>query len=157
MIQVLFLTGVLVKSDEFRLDRFSAAQEHFYVTALQELQSGRKRSHWIWFVFPQLRGLGKSRNSELYGLAGLAEARAYLAEPILGQRLREATRAMVDHQSLGADGVLGDLDALKFQSCLTLFSLADPSEQVFAMALECFFAGERDLRTLELLEARGEA
>ena len=146
-----------MRSDEFRLDRFRDAQEHSYATALQELQSARKRSHWIWFVFPQLTGLGRSPNSELYGLAGLAEARAYLAEPILGQRLREATRVMLDHQSLGASAVLGDLDALKFQSCLTLFSLADPSEQVFATALECFFAGARDLRTLELLEARGEA
>lgn len=146
-----------MKSDEFRLARFLHAQEHSYAAALQELCSGRKRSHWIWFVFPQLRGLGRSSNSEVYGLAGLAEARAYLADPILGHRLREATRAMLAHHTLGARAVLGDLDALKFRSCLTLFSVADPSEHVFAMALERFFAGERDVRTLELLDAQGEA
>lgn len=145
-----------MKTDEFDLARFREAQDGWYATALQELRSGRKRSHWIWFVFPQLRGLGHSPNSREYGLGGLAEARAYLADPLLGPRLREATGAMLAHQALGANAVLGELDALKFRSCLTLFSLADPSEQAFAAALECFFAGQRDVRTLELLETHGE-
>jgi len=141
-----------VKPDAFRLARFRRAQENTYATALEELRSGRKRSHWIWFVFPQLKGLGHSANSEEYGLGGLDEARAYLADPLLGQRLREATGAMLAHRSSRAAAVLGELDALKFRSCLTLFSLADPSEQVFATALERFFACELDPRTLQLLE-----
>jgi uncharacterized protein (DUF1810 family) len=146
-----------VKADEFRLTRFLDAQEHSYATAIEELRSGEKRTHWIWFVFPQLRGLGRSAASEEYGLSGLAEARAYLADPLLGRRLRESTQTMLTHRSLGASAVLGELDALKFRSCLTLFSMADPAEQLFATALESFFAGERDVRTLKLLEAQGEA
>jgi uncharacterized protein (DUF1810 family) len=142
--------------DPFHLARFVTAQEHAYPAAIEELRSGRKRSHWIWFVFPQLRGLGRSATSEQYGLSGLAEARAYLAHPVLGQRLRESIEAMLAHRSLPASAVLGELDALKFRSCLTLFDRADPGDQLFATALECFFAGERDVRTLELLEARGD-
>jgi uncharacterized protein (DUF1810 family) len=146
-----------VKADEFHLSRFLAAHEHSYAAAIEELRSGWKRSHWIWFVFPQLRGLGSSAASEEYGLSGLAEARAYLADPLLGKRLRESTQAMLAHRSLPASAVLGELDALKFRSCLTLFMQADPTEELFAIALERFFAGERDARTIKLLEARGEA
>ena len=142
--------------NNFHLARFLEAQENAYVTALAELRAGLKQSHWIWYVFPQLRGLGLSAHSEKYGLESLAEARAYLANPILSQRLREATEAILSHRSLDATSVLGELDALKFQSCLTLFSLAEPSEEIFVVALERFFAGERDARTLELLKARGE-
>ena len=146
-----------MKADEFHLTRFLAAQEHSYATAIEEIRSGKKRTHWIWFVFPQLRGLGRSATSEKYGLSGLAEARAYLADPLLGRRLRESTQAMLAHRSLGASAVLGELDALKFRSCLTLFSMADPAEQLFASALQFFFAGERDVRTRKLLGAPGEA
>lgn len=146
-----------MESDVFQLSRFVVAQENAYLTALEELRSGRKRSHWIWFVFPQLRGLGRSVTSEEYGLSGLAEARAYLADPLLGQRLRQSTQVMLAHRSLAASQVLGDLDALKFRSCLTLFTRADPTEQLFATALERFFNGERDARTLKLLEAQDEA
>lgn len=145
-----------MQSDDFQLDRFRHAQEGRHATALRELLAGRKRSHWIWFVFPQLRGLGHSANSVAYGLSGLEEARAYLADPILGQRLREATRAMLTHESLSAEKVLGELDAQKFRSCLTLFSLADPGERIFAVALAHFFAGEGDKRTLDLLAAKGK-
>lgn len=146
-----------MKSDEFRLARFLDAQKNSYDIALAELSAGRKRSHWIWYVFPQLRGLGFSANADTYGLVSLAEARAYLADPLLGQRLKEAIEAMLAHRSLDAASVLGELDALKFRSCLTLFSLADPSEPIFANALERFFDGERDARTLELLKAQDEA
>ncbi|MGP3790665.1 DUF1810 domain-containing protein [Pseudomonas sp. B392_1p] len=145
-----------MKSDEFNLARFMEAQETSYAAAIAELRSGRKKTHWIWFVFPQLKGLGSSFNSEHYGLSGLAEARAYLAHPDLGPRLREATAAMLAHQSKGASAVLGELDALKFRSCLTLFSLADPADHVFGDALDSLFGGERDTRTLRLLEAQGE-
>ncbi len=135
----------------FCLARFREAQVQWYATALRELRAGKKRTHWVWFVFPQRQGLGSSANAEKYGLSGLAEARAYLADALLGQRLRECTAAMLAHQSLGASAVLGELDALKFRSCLTLFALADPGEPVFVAALESLFAGERDWRTLELL------
>lgn len=143
-------------ADTFDLARFVSAQAHAYATALEEIRAGRKRSHWIWFVFPQLGGLGTSPTSLRYGLSGLAEARAYLAHPVLGERLREATAAMLAHAPRTADAVLGELDALKFRSCLTLFALADPSEEPFIAALDRFFDGGRDERTLALLEARKE-
>ena len=141
----------------FDLQRFMAAQDPVYATALEDLRAGRKQSHWIWFVFPQLRGLGRSATSEVYGLDGLAEARAYLAHPVLGPRLRESVEAMLAHRSLTASTILGGLDALKFRSCVTLFLMAHPGDPLFATALESFFAGQRDVRTLELLEARGAA
>jgi len=149
-------------SDEFRLARYSDltryldAQKNTYATVLSELRSGKKLSHWIWYVFPQLRRLGHSYNSDYYGLMGLAEAREYLAHALLGDRLREATEAMLNHQFLDANSVLGELDALKFRSCLTLFSIAAPSEQIFADALERLFDGERDVRTVGLLKTRGD-
>ncbi len=145
-----------MSTDAFNLARFIEAQQASYATALAELRSGRKTSHWIWFVFPQLKGLGISSTSERYGLSGLAEARAYLAHPILGPRLREATAAMLAHRPKSASSVLGELDALKFRSCLTLFSCADPTEHAFGTALEEFFGGEPDRRTLMLLGVRGE-
>lgn len=140
-----------MRLEEFNLDRFLNAQEHSYDLALEELHRGRKRSHWIWFVFPQLRGLGTSAASYTYGLVSLAEARAYLAHHTLGQRLIEATYAVLNHRSKTADCIFGELDALKFRSCLTLFSLADPSKQVLTEALECFFDGELDAHTIKLL------
>jgi uncharacterized protein (DUF1810 family) len=141
-----------MNSGEFHLDRFLDAQKHFYDIALEELRAGKKRSHWIWYVFPQLRGLGVSATANTYGLMGLTEARAYLTHPILGKRLKEATAAMFAHRSRKADSILGELDAMKFRSCLTLFSLADPSEQIFTEALECFFGGEPDVHTIKFLE-----
>ena len=146
-----------MEPDKFRLTRFLDAQENSYPTALRELRGGKKRSHWIWYIFPQLKGLGLSSTSEMYGVNGLTEARAYLTNPILRQRLIEATEAMLAHDSLDASTILGELDALKFRSCLTLFSLADPDEPIFAKALERFFDGTLDARTLELLRARGNA
>ena len=143
-------------SDEFNLARFLNAQETSYATALSELRAGKKRSHWIWYVFPQIKGLGSSSNSEFYGLVGLAEARAYLNHPLLGQRLKEAVAILLAHRSQNVTSILGEIDALKFKSCLTLLSLADPSERIFTDALEYFFAGKRDMRTIELLKAHGE-
>lgn len=142
-----------MSTDPFDLDRFIDAQDDHYRTALAELRAGRKQSHWIWFVFPQMRGLGMSPTSRKYGLSGLAEARAYLAHPVLGLRLREATAAMLAHRGADAGDVLGELDALKFRSCLTLFATADPSDPGLAAALDHLFTGERDGRTLELLQA----
>ncbi|HTF94748.1 MAG TPA: DUF1810 domain-containing protein [Cellvibrio sp.] len=141
-----------MKLDKFNLERFLDAQEHSYGTALIELRAGKKRSHWIWYIFPQLRGLGVSPTSHTYSLASLKEAHAYLDHPVLGLRLKEAIKLMLDQKNSNANDVLGELDALKFKSCLTLFSLAAPSERIFSDALERFFNGERDLQTLKLLK-----
>jgi uncharacterized protein (DUF1810 family) len=137
--------------DPFDLQRFVDAQERVYGDALAELRAGRKESHWIWFVLPQLRGLGRSANAEYYGLGGLAEARAYLAHPVLGPRLRETIDVLLDHADLPASLILGPPDDMKFRSCLTLFARADPAEARFQRALEAFFGGRPDGATLRLL------
>jgi uncharacterized protein (DUF1810 family) len=140
----------------FDLERFVDAQATAYATALDELRAGRKRSHGIWFVFPQLRGLGRSDAAWTYGLSSLDEARAYLAHPLLGARLREAVAALLAHRDARADAILGEVDAMKFRSCLTLFARAAPEEAVFAAALAAFFAGAPDPETVAMLEASGE-
>lgn len=142
-------------TDTFNLRRFLDAQRDAYPTALAELRRGRKQSHWIWFVLPQLKGLGSSGMAERYGISGLAEARAYLAHPVLGARLTECVEAILQHRGVPADVILGDLDALKFRSCLTLFAQADPSSPLFARALAQCFGGATDPRTLALLGDRG--
>jgi uncharacterized protein (DUF1810 family) len=140
-----------VSADPFDLSRFLSAQAADYETALAELRAGRKRSHWIWYVFPQLRGLGLSATSEQYGIAGTDEARTYLAHPVLGERLRQCVRAMLAHEDASAREVLGEIDVMKFRSCLTLFAAVAPEEPLFAEALERFFCGESDRKTLQLL------
>jgi len=137
--------------DSFQLDRFVLAQADSYACALAELRAGCKRSHWVWFVFPQLRGLGHSPMAQHYGLSGLAEARAYAAHPVLGPRLRECVRALLGHAGTSAARLLGEVDALKLRSCLTLFALAAPDEALFGRALERFHAGVSDPGTLRLL------
>ena len=143
--------AMYVKDDD--LERFVDAQADTFDVALGELRDGRKVGHWIWWVLPQLRGLGSSANSDYYGVVDLAEARAYLAHPLLGFRLREAVRAILGHASLGADYILG-ADAIKLRSCLTLFHLAAPHEALFRTALDVLFAGEEDDRTRQLLRQR---
>ena len=135
------------------LDRFIDAQSSNYQTALGELQRGRKHSHWIWYVLPQLRGLGHSPMSHQYGIAGLAEARAYLEHPVLGPRLRECVSAICAHPGSSAAEILGEIDAMKFRSCLTLFSAVDEETQLFKNALNQFFAGQPDMQTIRLLSA----
>jgi len=134
------------------LRRFHDAQERVFGGALDELQRGRKVGHWIWFVFPQVAGLGVSSTSRLYAINSLAEARAYLADPVLGARLREAARALVD----GAGGrsaieILGETDAKKVRSSMTLFLRVAPDDRVFRAVLERFYDGRPDERTEELL------
>jgi uncharacterized protein (DUF1810 family) len=141
----------MTQADPFGLSRFLEAQQDCYDTALAELRAGRKRSHWIWFVFPQIKGLGRSATSQRYGISGLAEAATYLAHPVLGPRLLEAIQAMLDNGPVPAATILGELDAVKFRSCLTLFSLAAPAEPLFAAALTHCFAGKPDPATLELV------
>jgi len=138
--------------DPFRLQRFVDAQESVWQTALSELNEGRKRTHWIWFVFPQMRGLGLSPTSEFYGVASLDEARAYLAHPVLGARLLACTGAALTHEGLSANAIFGSPDDLKLRSSMTLFDAASEAEDnPYHAALRRFFDGVPDPRTLELL------
>jgi uncharacterized protein (DUF1810 family) len=136
------------------LQRFLDAQAGVYGTALAELRTGEKRSHWMWFIFPQLRGLGSSPNAERFGIASLAEARAYLAHPLLGARLRECVGALLELRGASAEEILGFVDAMKLRSCLTLFQAAAPAEASISRALDRYFGAEGDARTLELLGGR---
>lgn len=138
--------------DAFALERFVEAQAPVYRHALEELQRGSKRGHWMWFVFPQLRGLGRTSTAHFYGIAGRAEAQAYLAHPLLGARLRECTAAMLGHAGKrSTEKVLGMVDALKFRSALTLFEAATDDPALFAQALDAFYGGERCPLTREML------
>jgi uncharacterized protein (DUF1810 family) len=139
-------------NDPWNLQRFVDAQVAVYDTVLGELHAGRKASHWMWFVFPQLRGLGHSATAQHYGLASLDEARAYLVHPLLGERLRECTRIALRAGS-DAHALFGSPDDLKFRSCLTLFHHAAPDEALFAEALDNYFEGVADPRTEALLRA----
>jgi uncharacterized protein (DUF1810 family) len=131
------------------LERFVAAQDPVWGRVRAELAAGAKRSHWMWFVFPQIAGLGFSAMSQRYAIADLDEARAYLAHPVLGARLREATDLMLGHAPTPAEAILGGIDAVKFRSSMTLFRSAAPEEPRFGRALELFYGGSPDPRTLE--------
>jgi uncharacterized protein (DUF1810 family) len=133
------------------LERFVLAQEHQYPRALAELQAGRKTTHWIWYVLPQLRGLGHSPVAQQYGLAGRAEAEAFAAHPLLGPRLVRCVQAMLGHHQRSAVQILGTVDAMKFRSCLTLFAEVAPNETGFRQALDRFYDGAPDPATLQLL------
>jgi uncharacterized protein (DUF1810 family) len=137
----------------FDLGRFIDAQAGSWPAALAELRAGRKQSHWMWFIFPQLAGLGTSPMAVHYAIGSAAEARAYLAAPLLGARLREGVTAMLAHRGRSAEAILGGIDALKFRSCLTLFEAVADDPALYAEALDAFYAGERDVRTLALLKA----
>lgn len=137
-------------ADSFDLERFVSAQASSYAQALAELRAGRKRSHWIWYVLPQMKGLGMSGMSQRYGIASLDEARAYLAHPLLGPRLRECVAAINAHAHEDAETILGGIDAQKFRSCLTLFIRAGGGGP-FDTALRTFYAGREDEATLALL------
>jgi uncharacterized protein (DUF1810 family) len=137
--------------DPFDLDRFTQAQEPMIAGVRAELRAGLKQGHWMWFVFPQLRGLGQSSMAQHYGIASLAEARAYLAHPVLGPRLRECCELMLAlPPTATAHEGLGSPDDLKFRSCLTLFSLAASEDRLFHRCLDRFYSGRPDPRTLEL-------
>lgn len=132
------------------LSRFHRAQRGSYADALEEIRAGRKRSHWIWYIFPQLQGLGFSSTSQFYALRDLDEARAYLADPVLRERLLEISGALLALPGSDPSAVMGYPDDLKLQSCMTLFELADPECPVFPAVLEKYYGGERDKRTLRL-------
>ncbi|HEX3510661.1 MAG TPA: DUF1810 domain-containing protein [Solirubrobacteraceae bacterium] len=141
--------------DRFLLTRFRTAQDEggTYNRALAELRAGKKRSHWMWFVFPQIAGLGRSAMAERYAIGSLAEAEEYARDPVLGARLRECARALLADGGGDAVAILGPVDALKLRSSMTLFAAAAPDEQLFGEVLERFFGGEADEATLELLRS----
>ena len=135
----------------FDLDRFVAAQAGVYAQALAELEAGAKRSHWMWFVFPQLAGLGRSPTAIFYAIDSADEARAYLAHPLLGARLRDCVAAILGHKGRSAEAIFGAVDAMKLKSSMTLFEAVAGDPAPFAAVLDAFFAGARDAATLDLL------
>lgn len=137
-----------VVNDPFGLDRFVTAQNPVYEEVLAELRDGRKRGHWMWFIFPQLRGLGHSQMAAAFGIASRQEAEAYLNHPVLGTRLRECTRLVNLVEQRSITEILGYPDDLKFRSSMTLFDRVASGNQLFNAALEKYFAGERDPLTL---------
>ena len=136
---------------DFDLDRFVAAQAGIYDRALAELKRGRKQSHWMWFVFPQLAGLGRSPTAQYYAIASAGQARAYLAHPLLGPRLRECAEALLAQSEPSAEAVLGPIDAIKLKSSMTLFEAVAADPAPFAVVLDAFCDGARDAVTLDLL------
>lgn len=138
----------MTTQDPFDLARFLAAQAPVIEAARAELAQGRKRTHWMWFVFPQITGLGASAMSELYAIRSLDEAKAYLAHPVLGARLRECAGLVLRAKNRAVREIFGAPDDLKFQSCMTLFARAAPDEPLFAQALAQFFDGIPDRSTL---------
>lgn len=138
---------------EFDLDRFLSAQDGggTYPRALAELRAGRKASHWMWFVFPQIEGLGRSATARAYAISSLDEARAYLAHPVLGPRLRESADALLALAGEDPVAVMGPVDAVKLRSSMTLFARADPGEDRFPAVLAKFYGGEEDEATLARL------
>jgi len=140
--------------DAFDLNRFVEAQDGLYADALAELRNGRKQSHWMWFIFPQIAGLGSSAMARRYAIRSLAEAQAYLAHSLLGERLRTCTRAANAWEGRSARALFGAPDDVKFRSSMTLFAKADPDDPDFARALSIFFEGRPDPLTLERLEQR---
>jgi uncharacterized protein (DUF1810 family) len=138
--------------DSFNLERFVKAQADVYPQVLRELHSGRKRSHWIWFIFPQIIGLGRSPTSRLYAIRSVEEARAYLDHSVLGERLKECTSAVLNGEEESAERVFGQPDTMKFRSSLTLFAGISEAGSVFHQALERFFGGQPDPVTQAFLK-----
>jgi uncharacterized protein (DUF1810 family) len=137
--------------DVYQLSRFVAAQEDVYERAVAELRRGRKMSHWMWFVFPQIAGLGRSTTAQRYAISSLDEARAYMEHPVLGPRLVECASIVAANSDATAAQIFGDIDAVKLRSSMTLFQRADPDEPVFGRVLDRFFDGTADPQTLERL------
>ena len=136
---------------DYNLQRFLDAQQGDYERALTEVRNGRKYSHWIWYIFPQLKGLGMSYNSQYYGISGKEEAEAYLAHPILGERLREITSAFLQLKGKTAQDVFGALDAMKVLSCMTLFNEVAP-DGLFQQVIDRYYQGKTDEMTKRMLD-----
>src|SRR5262245_39126432 len=137
--------------DPYNLNRFVQAQNPVYAQVCAELQEGHKRGHWMWFVFPQIKGLGYSPTSRLFAISSLEEARAYMRHPILGPRLIECTKLVISNSGLTIHQIFGSPDDLKFHSSMTLFSHAASEKEVFEEALQKFFGGQHDQATVRLL------
>ena len=142
----------MTSADPFNLERFVDAQAPVFETVLAELRAGRKRTHWMWFVFPQLAGLGRSSTARFYGIGSLDEARAYLAHPVLGPRLDLCTRIVLASEAPSLHALFGSPDDLKFRSCMTLFAqMADARDNPFRQALDRWCGGQPDEQTLALI------
>ena len=140
------------QADPFHLSRFVTAQEGIYGQALAELKRGRKESHWMWFIFPQIEGLGHSSTARHYAIKSRDEARAYLAHPTLGARLVECCEALLNVREKSASAIFGYPDDMKLKSSMTLFSMVEEGDSVFTGVLERYFGGEADQRTIDLLD-----
>lgn len=138
-------------SDPYNLKRFLGAQATIYEKALAELKAGQKRSHWMWYIFPQYKGLGFSSMSQKYAIKSLDEARAYLNHPILGDRLLECTTTVLGITGRSAHQIFGSPDDLKLRSCATLFAIVSPADSLFVQLLDRFYDGQKDTKTLQLL------
>lgn len=138
-------------SDQYKLQRFVEAQDAVYENVVDELGAGRKETHWMWFVFPQMAGLGRSATAQRYAIASLDEARAFLAHPLLGARLRQCAALAAKVEGRSAREIFGDPDDMKFHSSMTLFAAAEPGEPVFRECLGKYFGGVPDAATLALL------
>ena len=134
------------------LQRFIDAQQSDYETALSEIKRGRKQSHWMWYIFPQIQGLGFSATSKLYAIKNLQEAQAYMNHPLLGKRLKEITNALIDLPSNNAHEIFGSPDDVKLKSSMTLFASLPDADPVFESALKKFFKGEKDAKTLSIIK-----
>ena len=139
------------------LERFTSAQAYDYEAALSEVRRGKKTSHWIWYVFPQLRGLGRSEMARYYGISSLKEAKAYLSDPVLGPRLVEISEVLMELKDKDADRIFGGLDAMKVRSCMTLFAEVSEENSVFHRVLEAYFHGEKDKLTIDLLKRAADS
>jgi uncharacterized protein (DUF1810 family) len=138
---------------EHNLNRFIEAQNRDYPQALAEMRNGRKRSHWIWYIFPQIHGLGFSSTSEYYAIRSLDEAKDYLQHPVLGSRLIEITKAVLAHNGKTANQIMGSPDDLKLKSCMTLFNLLENTDPVFQEVLDNYFDGMQDQKTIAIVKS----
>jgi len=138
-------------NDPFELNRFVAAQESSYAAALAELSQGQKRSHWMWYIFPQIAGLGRSSTAQRYAISGLEEARAYLAHPVLGDRLRDCRDQLLMLEGVSAHDIFGSPDDMKLRSSMTLFSAVDGQPSIFFQVLQKYYQGQMDTATLDII------
>jgi uncharacterized protein (DUF1810 family) len=134
------------------LNRFLLAQQNIYTQVLQELRNGKKTTHWMWFIFPQIEGLGNSSTAKYYSIKNITEAKEYLAHPVLGKRLQECANILLNTNNKTVDDIFGYPDNLKLKSSITLFNFVAPEQKKFTAVLQKYFAGEQDKRTLEILK-----
>ncbi|NBL63591.1 DUF1810 family protein [Flavobacterium sp. NST-5] len=139
-------------SQSFDLERFIEAQNKNYEAAINEIYNGKKVTHWMWYVFPQLKDLGKTETAKFFGISSIEEAKAYLKHPVLGKRLLAISEVLLKHQNKSANEIFGKPDDLKLKSCMTLFLQTENAPVIFEKVLDTFYNGEKDVRTLEILQ-----